>query len=288
MDYGALPPEINSGRLYSGPGPESLLVAARAWNGLAAELFSAADSFQSMIADLSGTSWQGPASESMTAAATPLVAWMSATGAQAQQSATQAMAAVAAFDAAFAAVVPPAVIATNRAQLATLIATNLLGQNTPAIMANEAQYAEMWAQDASAMYGYAANSASAATLTPFASPRQATNPAGTASQAAAVTQAASTPVGTVEQELSQLVSALPQTLQRLASGGPSGLITSIVSLLNNSGFQNFLSASGEYLTFLSGVSFIISGVLFIIGPVIQIAASASSSSGGGGGGGSGA
>ena len=55
--------------------------------------------------------------------------------------------------------VPPPVIAANRTQLASLIATNVLGQNTPAIAANEAQYGEMWAQDAAAMYGYAANSA---------------------------------------------------------------------------------------------------------------------------------
>ena len=44
--------------------------------------------------------------------------------------------------------VPPAVVAANRAQLATLVATNVFGQNTPAIAATEAQYAEMWAQDA--------------------------------------------------------------------------------------------------------------------------------------------
>ena len=52
-------------------------------------------------------------------------------------------------------------IAANRTQLASLVATNIFGQNTPAIAANEAQYGEMWAQDATAMYGYAANSAAA-------------------------------------------------------------------------------------------------------------------------------
>jgi PPE-repeat protein len=38
--------------------------------------------------------------------------------------------------------------------LATLIATNVLGQNVPAIAATESQYGQLWAQDATAMYGY--------------------------------------------------------------------------------------------------------------------------------------
>jgi PPE-repeat protein len=60
---------------------------------------------------------------------------------------------VAAYEAAFAMTVPPPVIAANRALLLMLVATNFLGQNTPAIMATEAEYAEMWAQDAGAMSG---------------------------------------------------------------------------------------------------------------------------------------
>ncbi|EUA34147.1 PPE family protein [Mycobacterium xenopi 3993] len=77
-------------------------------------------------------------------------------------------------------------IEANRSLLMSLIATNFLGQNTPAIAATEAQYLQMWAQDAAAMYGYAATSAHAATLTPFAPPPITTNPAGLGAQAAAV------------------------------------------------------------------------------------------------------
>ncbi|MGB7166143.1 MAG: PPE domain-containing protein, partial [Mycobacterium sp.] len=41
MDYGILPPEINSARIYTGPGSGPILAAASAWGGLAAELSSA-------------------------------------------------------------------------------------------------------------------------------------------------------------------------------------------------------------------------------------------------------
>ena len=63
MDFAALPPEINSGRMYAGAGPGPLLAAAAAWDGLASELGSNASSYQSVISGL-GSSWQGPSSTS--------------------------------------------------------------------------------------------------------------------------------------------------------------------------------------------------------------------------------
>ena len=186
MDFGALPPEINSGRMYSGPGPGSMLAAAAAWEKLAADLYSTAASYSAVIAGLTADGWQGPSSLSMAAAAATYVTWLSGVATQAEQAASQAQAAASAFETAFAATVPPPVIAANRAQLAMLVATNFLGINTPAILATEAQYAEMWAQDAAAMYGYAGSSAAAAMLTPFTAPQQNTNPAGLSAQSAAV------------------------------------------------------------------------------------------------------
>lgn len=52
MDFGLLPPEVNSSRMYSGPGPESMLAAAAAWDGVAAELTSAAVSYGSVVSTL--------------------------------------------------------------------------------------------------------------------------------------------------------------------------------------------------------------------------------------------
>ncbi|WP_156669719.1 PPE family protein, partial [Mycobacterium sp. E3339] len=180
MDFGAMPPEINSGLMYAGPGPASLLAAAMAWEGLAAELRSAATAYGTAIVDLTDAGWQGPSSASMAAAAAPYVAWMHATAAQAEQAGMQAAAAAAAHEAAFAATVPPPMIAANRGLLMMLVATNFLGQNAAAIAATEAQYGQMWAQDAVAMYAYAGSSAAAAMLAPMAVAPPTTNPAGAA------------------------------------------------------------------------------------------------------------
>jgi PPE-repeat protein len=189
MDFGLYPPEVNSGRMYAGPGSGPMLAAAQAWDALADELYTTAGSYQAVTSDLTDGPWSGLTSASMSAAAATYVTWLSATAAQAEQTAAQAKAAAAGYEAAFASTVPPPVIAANRSLLMTLVATNFFGQNTAAIAATEAHYAEMWAQDAVAMYAYAGSSASASVLTPFTSPDQNTDPGGTASQAAASTSA---------------------------------------------------------------------------------------------------
>jgi PPE-repeat protein len=218
LDFGALPPEINSGRMYVGAGSGPLLAAAAAWDELAADLQSTAALYGSTIQGLTVGPWTGPSSIAMAAAAAPYVAWMSTTGAQAEQAATQAKLAAGAYETAFAATVPPPVIATNRALLAALIATNFLGQNTPAIAATEAHYMEMWAQDASAMYAYAGASATASQLTPFTQPPQTTNTAAAPMQAAAVSQSSTVAGSNTATQLSQLTTSVPNALQSLATG----------------------------------------------------------------------
>src|ERR1700756_161767 len=189
LDFGALPPEINSGKIYTGPGSAPLLAAASAWDALASELQTTAASYASTIGELT-TSWQGPSSAAAADAAAPYTAWLSNTAAQAEQTASQAQAAAAAYEAAFAASIPPPVIAANRALLAALGATNFLGQNTPAIAATEATYAEFWAQDAIAMYGYAGAATTASQLTPFMAAPATTNDSGQANQSAAAANSA--------------------------------------------------------------------------------------------------
>lgn len=230
LDFGALPPEINSARMYAGAGAGPLLAAATAWNALATEMRIQAASYSSVVSGLTSSGWRGPASMAMAVAAAPYAAWMNTTAAQAEQAAAQATAAAGSYEAAFAMTVPPPVIATNRAQLAALVATNFLGQNTPAIAATEAHYSEMWAQDAAAMYGYAGSSAAATQLAPFSVPVQNTNPAALVAQSAAVSQAAGT---STQSMLSQLTSAVPSALQSLASPASSASSTSGLSGILN-------------------------------------------------------
>ncbi|SPM26981.1 PPE family protein, partial [Mycobacterium terramassiliense] len=272
LDFGVLPPEINSGRMYSGPGSESMTAAATAWDELAAELGAAASGYGSVIAELTSSPWVGPSSAAMVSAVAPHVSWLSAAAAQAEQTASQARAAAAAFETAFVMTVPPPVIVANRLLLMTLIATNFFGQNTPAIAATEAQYAEMWAQDATAMYGYAASSATAAQLTPYQSPPNITTPDAVARQGAAVAQAV------VPQALQQLSSPaagsaaqglLGNTIQDLLMYGlptpannwlgltPPNYITVFKQTLQayfGMGVANFAYSIGQQLTFGSGTT----------------------------------
>ncbi len=217
LDFAMLPPEINSGRMYSGPGPGPLLAASEAWDSLAAELGFAASGYGSALAELTSNAWVGPTSVAMISAVTPYISWLTTTGTQAEETANHARAAVAAYEAAFAMTVPPPVIAANRALLAALVATNFFGQNTPAIMMTEALYIEMWAQDAAAMYGYAGSSAAAMQVTPFVQPPQTTNADGTSNQADAVAKAAAEPASQAATVAQNAASSAPSTTTQTAA-----------------------------------------------------------------------
>ncbi|ORW96935.1 hypothetical protein AWC28_10265 [Mycolicibacter terrae] len=236
-----------------------MMAAATAWDGLATELSSAAAHYQDVISELTGQAWQGPTATSMAAAAAPYVQWMATTATQAEQAASQARAAAAAYEAAFAATVPPPVIATNRTTLATLVATNLLGQNTPAIAANQAEYGAMWAQDTAAMYSYAAGSAAATTLTPFSPPPKNTNPTGEANQTAAVSQGAGSAAG----------------------GSAQSIIDQILNfnLADTQLGKDFLALNGSFSglqAVIGGLGYTASGSMFTIVPGVNAAITASS------------
>jgi PPE-repeat protein len=202
MSFSLIPPEINSALMYQGAGSGPLLEAATAWDGLAADMEATATQYQTAITNLTTGTWLGPSSAHMAAAAEPYIAWLQSTAAEAAQTGAQAKAAAGAYQTAYASMVPPPLIAANRAELTTLVANNFLGQNTGAIAQNEAEYLDMWIQDALGMDTYNLNStgASAALPTQTAAPMVTSG-----SQAAAAAPAAAAPADATTTFLGQLV-----------------------------------------------------------------------------------
>jgi PPE-repeat protein len=196
MSFSLIPPEMNSALMFSGAGSGPLLEAAAAWNALAADLESTATQYQTLITNLTTGPWLGPSSAQMAAATAPYIAWMQGTSATAAQTGAQAQVAAAAYQSAYASMVPLPEIAANRALLAQLVANNFLGQNTGAIATTEANYLDMWIQDALVMDTYQMNSQAASTL-----PAQSVAPqvASGANPAAAV--AAASPADTTSDVL---------------------------------------------------------------------------------------
>ncbi len=233
--FAALPPEINSGFMYSGAGSGPLVAASTAWSNLAAELSTTATSWDSIVGTLT-EQWTGAGSTAAAAAAQPYVGWLTKTSAAAEQAAAQAQASAAAYEAAFAGVVPPPVIAANRSLLATLVATNFLGINTPAIAATEAQYAEMWVQDAVTLTTYEAASTAAAVLQPLTPAAPTASPTAAATQSLAVTQAAT----------AAPAAGILGDLTGFLTGGNGGLFSGIFNALPVP-VQNILNAADGFL-----------------------------------------
>jgi PPE-repeat protein len=236
MDFVSYPPEVNSARMYTGAGSGPLVAAAEAWDALAIELHSAANLYQAVVSELTTGPWLGPSSASMSAAASSYTAWLRVTAAQAEESCAQAKSAAAAYETAFSATVPPPMVAANRSQLSTLVATNVFGRNAQAIAATEAQYAEMWAQDLAAMDGYAASSASSTVLTPFDPPPQTTNPASSIDQAG----------GVVESTVQQAFSAVPSGVQTVAAAAEADPLATLADL-----FTVLLAVPALYSLFIA-------------------------------------
>lgn len=221
LDFSWLPPEINSALIFGGAGSGSLLVAAQAWDALAQDLQASAASFGSVLTQLATGAWSGPAAEAMGAAAAPYVSWLNAAAEQAGVAASQAVASATAFETAQSATVHPAAVTANRVTLASLISTNFLGQNAPAIGATEFAYMEMWAQDVAAMVGYHTGATSAlSSLGSFGIP-----PVNLSGLGNLVSSAASQ----VSSAVSSAGSSLSAGVSSLASGVPS-LMSTVESL----------------------------------------------------------
>jgi len=194
MSFSLIPPEINSALMFTGAGSGPLTEAAAAWNSLAADLDSTATQYQTLVTNLVTGAWLGPSSAQMASATAPYIAWLQGTAATAAQTGAQAQVAAAAYQTAYASMVPLPAIEANRAELATLVANNFLGQNTGAIATNESEYLDMWIQDALGMDTYQANSQAASALPAQSAAPMVTSGATPAAATAAAAPADSTSV----------------------------------------------------------------------------------------------
>jgi PPE-repeat protein len=234
MEFIFFPPEINSWRMYTGPGSGSLLIAAGSWDSLSAELGTTAETYESVVSGLD-LQWRGAASAAMAASAARYMGWLQMTAEQTRRTAMQIRSVAAAYEQAHAMTVPPAAVTANRTQLKSLVATNLLGQNTAAIAANEAKYAEYWAQDATAMSSYATTTQAATTQLPqFSSPNKSTSESGLAAQNTSVTGAVNS--AAASSSASQAVSAITpaaSTVTPALTAQPAAGLTSSSTLPTN-------------------------------------------------------
>ena len=249
MEFTALPPEVTSALIHSGPGAESLIEASNAWQRLGTSLEESAGINSATLSSLTGA-WHGPSAAAMTEAVEPYLNWLRTTAQQCQQMAVAVQDAIAAFNSARSSVVPVASVSANRTRLTQLLATNRFGINLPAIAETEDEYLDMWANNSGAMSRYEAASAQATTLPKFSSPLAITNPAGTAAQAS-VTSAATTsatPGATITP------ASILSAIQAAAAGDPINLgltdpTTGYFGLFNQ--YANQFISSGFPINLLS-------------------------------------
>lgn len=260
MEFTTVPPEITSALIHSGPGAESLVAAAAAWQQLGTTLEDSAQSYSTALSSLAG-SWQGPSSATMLQTVEPFVTWLRSTAQQAQQVAASARSAAAAYNSASASVVPTAQVLANRTKLAQLLATNGFGRNLPAIAQTEAEYQSMWANNSAAMSRYQSASAQASTLPQFSSPTSTTNPTALSTKASASTATPAAASGTsAATSAATTASALPTAFdpnvgfvgeantyanQFISSGFPINLLSYLAQSQSAQALQGVNGAIGQ-------------------------------------------
>ncbi|BBZ71608.1 PPE family protein, SVP subgroup [Mycobacterium paraseoulense] len=241
LDFAAIPPEITSSLIYSGASSAPLMAAAAAYANLGAEISTTATQWESIISLLTSEQWTGGGSAAAAAAAQPIITYLTETAATLEQASAQATASAAAFDAVYAAVVPPPLVVANRTLQASLLPMAIIPTVAAEIAALDAEYAEMWAQDAAAMAAYQAASLAAGVLTPVTPLTSTTSPA-TAAAADSAALAADSTGGTVQALAAPLAAPLAAAADPITPTFP-GLLGSIDNFLGTPSVLNAINGS---------------------------------------------
>jgi PPE-repeat protein len=230
--WSALPPEVNAGQLLTGDQGASIAAAATAFETLGATLAAEGATMGATAGTTAATGWIGAGGTAMLGTAIPYVAAMEALVAWVQQSAASAAAIEQAYATARAAMVQVPICTTNRTSQAGLVASNVIGQNTPAIIGLDTEYfGHFWTNNASVMGSYEGivTSIVAALGTPPPPAPMTADPAGMAGQAAGVGEAAAH--GAASAAMSQSMQGVNQAAGAVEpTAAPAGAAQSMASM----------------------------------------------------------
>jgi PPE-repeat protein len=284
--WGADPPEVNSAGFWLGPGAGSFMAAAAELSTLASAIIAMLGGDQAVAAAL-GFAWPAPTGDLAVLANVPHLLWQANAAMMLAEHAAKIAETGMAFETLKAATPTPAEVETNQITHGVLQATNFLGINTPAIVANRAQYlGDYWVRSASNKYAYgAASAAGVQAIEPLPPPVMTTMPmgGGDPSQATSQTSAVQAPMQMLMPVFSQLGQLGGQFGQLASGGGPLSSLMSLPQqalqpLMSLTSSSSGLGAVSDSAGALNGASWV-GGGASVGGPV-----SASLGAGGGVGG----
>lgn len=154
MLYETLPPETNSANIEMGPGPNSMLAAAQAWERVAKEMSSEVfEPFRRVLDELL-EAWSGQSAMRITETTAPFLKWLIELEKQLKVAHEQTTYLRMVYGLARRAIVPRQNILDNRAERDKLVTTKEFGLDSNEIAELDRVYQNYWVQDTNAMRNY--------------------------------------------------------------------------------------------------------------------------------------